>query len=183
MSTISIAERLERGEIFPFHPCPFPLPTGDDLAFLLQQHLGGSSHKNISFDPASERVSGCTTESLEQVGRLKQLLSEFSTNVTGWLRTLIPAYATSWRLDRASLRPEEEAIRKLRLNARNDLLHFDAFPSRPTRGARILLCYVNINSTDERVWLSSDSFARVLEKYGAAAGLPTANTNNWVRRL
>jgi hypothetical protein len=96
---------------------------------------------------------------------------------------LLPRYAFSWQPDRASLRPEEEAIRKLRLTARNDLLHFDAFPSRPTRGQRILRLYTNINPTDERVWMTSDAFAKVLQKYGDKVGLPSTQTNTWVRRL
>ena len=89
-----------------------------------------------------------------------------------WLAERLPRYAAGWQPDRASLRPEEEATRKLRLTARNDLLHFDAFPSRPSRGHRILRLYVNINPTDDRVWMTSDTFAKVLEKYGAHVGLP-----------
>jgi hypothetical protein len=42
---------------------------------------------------------------------------------------------------------------------------------------------VNINPTDERVWATSDSFAKVLEKFGATVGLPTRDSNTWVRRL
>ena len=44
-----------------------------------------------------------------------------------------------------SYRPVEEATRKLRLKARNDLLHVDAFPTRPTNGWRILRCFVLID--------------------------------------
>src|SRR5206468_886669 len=75
------------------------------------------------------------------------------------------------------------AVRKLRLTARNDLLHFDAFPSRPTRGYRILRLFVNVNPTDPRVWVTSDTFAEVLARYGPAVGLPTTPADGWVRRI
>ena len=81
-----------------------------------------------------------------------------------------------------SYRPLEEATRKLRLKARNDLLHVDAFPTRPTNGWRILRCFVNVNPTEPRVWVTSDPFARLLERYGAAAGLPGKAGIEWVRR-
>jgi hypothetical protein len=110
-------------------------------------------------------------------------MSEFSQQACGYLAKLLPRYASSWQPDRASLRPEEEATRKLRLTARNDLLHFDAFPSRPTRGHRILRLYVNINPVDDRVWATSDTFAKVLQKYADQVGWPSENGNNWVHRL
>jgi len=179
----SLEERLERGEIIPFTPSPFPLPAGDDLAFLMQQQLQGSSHKNISYNPFNHAVSGFVQQSPAQAERLRNLLRDFSQNVQTWLGTLLPRYTQAWQPDRASLRPEEEATRKLRMTARNDLLHFDAFPSRPTRGQRILRCYVNIHPTDDRVWMTSETFAKVLDKYGKLAGLPTEHPSTWVRRL
>ncbi|MBI1831456.1 MAG: Kdo hydroxylase family protein [Planctomycetes bacterium] len=181
--TDSLEERLERGELITFEPCHFTLPSGDDLAFLMQQQLGGSAHKNISYNPADRAVSGFAMQSPEQADRLQALMSDFSHRASQWLGDLLPRYAAAWQLDRASLRPEEEATRKLRLTARNDLLHFDAFPSRPTRGWRILRLYVNINPTDDRVWLTSDTFAKVLEKYGEAVGLPGPQRDTWMRRL
>jgi hypothetical protein len=71
-----------------------------------------------------------------------------------------------------SYRPLEEATRKLRLRARNDLLHVDAFPTRPTNGWRILRVFVNVNFSEPRVWVTSDPFALLLKQYGKQAGLP-----------
>lgn len=183
IATDRLEERLERGDIVTFAPCPFALPAGDDLTFLMQQQLNGAIHKNISYNPANRTVTGFESQAPQQVERLQDLLCEFSQRTCGFLAGLLPRYAQAWQPDRASLRPEEEATRRLRLTARNDLLHFDAFPSRPTRGQRILRLYVNINPTDERVWMTSDNFARVLEKYGRQVGLPSSETNTWVRRL
>jgi len=48
----------------------------------------------------------------------------------------------------------------------------DAFPSRPTNGARILRLFVNVNPSEPRIWATSLPFSRLLEKFGNAAGLP-----------
>lgn len=182
-SSPALEQRLERGEIITFESCPFALPGGEDLTFLMQQELKGAAHKNISYNPENGVVAGFALKSVLQVERLQRLLGDFSHQATAWLAALLPRYAEAWQPDRASFRPEEEATRKLRLTARNDLLHFDAFPSRPTRGQRILRLYVNINPTDDRVWMTSDTFAKVLERYGTAAGLPARQASTWLHQF
>ncbi len=179
----SIYEQLERGQIATFDSCPFALPTGDDLAFLLQQQLQGAIHKNISCNPETGQAAGFIRQSDEQAERLQRLLGDFSRNATTWLAEQLPTYASAWQLDRVTLRTEEEATRKVRLSARNDLLHFDAFPSRPSQGNRILRLYVNINPVDDRVWVISESFAKVFEKLGAKVGLPNDGSATWVKRI
>jgi hypothetical protein len=183
VSMTGLEQRLERGDIVSVHPCPFPLPADDDRAFLMRQRVNSTIHKNISFNPANQTVSGYAPQAPEEVERLRQLMRAFHEKACDWLAERLPRYACGWQADRASLRTEEEAIRKLRLTARNDLLHFDAFPSRPTHGQRILRLYVNINPTDDRVWMTSDTFAMVLEKYGRQLGWPGYSPVNFVRRL
>ncbi len=175
----ALEERLERGEVIYYPVCPFPLPEGADRAFLLEQRLGGRVHKNISYDPHTGKVAGFHWDSQAQADRLRRLLAAFAWNATGWLARTLPRYARAWRLDRVSFRPEEEATRRLRLTARNDLLHVDAFPSRPTNGYRILRLFVNINVTEPRIWVTSDPFAKLLERFGAAVGLPTRQGPGW----
>jgi hypothetical protein len=177
----ALAERLERGGVIYYPNCPFPLPD-EGRAFLLEQRLASRAHKNISYDPRSGKVNGFLRHSPEQAAQLREVLAAFSQTATRWLGAAVPRYAAGWQLDRVSLRPEEEATRKLRLTARNDLLHVDAFPSRPTNGARILRLFVNINPSEPRVWVTSEPFAVLLTRYGAAAGLPGC-TNDWFRRL
>jgi len=62
------------------------------------------------------------------------------------------------KLDFASFRPLEEQGRDLSLHKRNDLLHVDAFPSRPTHGGRILRVFANINPSVGRVWNVGEPF-------------------------
>jgi len=181
--TASLEERLERGEILSFAPCPFALPAGEELTFLLQQRLQSSYHKNISYNPSHDSLAGAQLQSPADAERLRAVLRDFANGATAWLGNLLPRYARHWQRDRASFRPEEEATRALRLTARNDLLHLDAFPSRPTRGYRILRLFVNVNPDDDRVWVSSDTFARLLQRFGPEVGLLAGPGAGWARRL
>jgi hypothetical protein len=178
-----LAEKLERGDIVHFPVCPFPLPAGADHAFLLEQRLAGRAHKNIGYAPTSGKVSGYASGAAGQHERLQRILCEFSTNVTAWLGAAFPRYARGWQLDRVSYRPEQESTRRLRLTARNDLLHCDAFPSRPTNGWRILRVFANINPAEPRIWITSDPFARLLARYGKEAGLPDGQPPAFFQRL
>jgi hypothetical protein len=180
---IAMEERLERGAIEYFPTCPFAVPRGDDLQFLLQQRLASRAHKNISYDPATGKTAGFRRQSDDQAQRLRYILKNFSESATAWLGRTLPRYAAGWRQDRVSYRPAEEATRKLRLKARNDLLHVDAFPSRPTNGARILRLFVNINPTEPRIWATSLPFNKLLDNFGPAAGLPGALSLGMARKL
>lgn len=175
----TLAERLERGEVLYFPTCPFPLPEGADRDFLLEQRQASRVHKNISYDPKQDKASGFRVINKVQAERFKNLLADFSRVATGWLGGILPRYVHSWTLDRVSYRPEEEATRRLRLTARNDLLHVDAFPSRPTNGARILRLFVNVNPSEPRVWVTSDTFAQLLSRYGDAVRMPRTESLSW----
>jgi hypothetical protein len=179
----ALEERLERGDVVHYPVCPFPLPQGDDHHFLLEQQLASRAHKNISYNPHAGKASGFRHHSPAQAERLRGLLAAFADGVTRWVAQTLPRYARSWQPDRVSYRPLEEATRKLRVTARNDLLHVDAFPSRPTQGYRILRVFANVNPTEPRVWVTSDPFAKLLARYGEEVGLPGAPGAGWVRRL
>jgi hypothetical protein len=179
----ALEERLERGELIYYELCPFSLPEGDDRQFLLGQRLGGARHKNISYDPHTGRVSGFRRCAAGQGRRLRMVLAAFAHSATAWLCGQLPRYAALWQPDRVSFRPEEEATRRLRPTARNDLLHIDAFPTRPSHGRRILRLFVNVNPSEPRVWVTSDTFDRLLERFGEAVGLPHGLDSGLGRRL
>jgi hypothetical protein len=179
---LSACPRLERGELVHFPTAPFLLPSDDDLRFLLEQRVTGFGHKELSFDPATGRVSGVARANAEHRGRLASLLAQFSDGVTAWMQQAFPLYHAHGVRDRVAFRPEEEATRRLRQTARNDLLHLDAFPNRPSWGRRILRVFANVNPTDPRVWVTSASFAELLPRFGPAAGLPGQQlADGWLR--
>jgi hypothetical protein len=179
----AIAERLERGDVVFFPVCPFALPEGDNRKLLLDQQLASRAHKNIGYDPHTGTASGFHKQSAAQAHQLRTILAAFSEAATAWLAQMLPRYAKAWQLDRVSFRPEEEATRRLRLTARNDLLHVDAFPSRPTNGYRILRLFANVNLSEPRVWVTSAPFGKLLSQYGRQVGLPAAQGASWVERL
>jgi hypothetical protein len=181
LSGSRLADRLERGELVTFEPFPVPL-AANDLAFLRSVQPAGGVHKDISYNPARDRTTGFCSETPAQAECLRAILYSFALRATHWLAELLPRYATAWQPDRVTFRAREEATRRLRVTARNDLLHFDAFPSRPTGDRRILRLFVNVSPNDPRVWATSLTFAQVFERYGPKVGLPTARADGWVQR-
>ncbi len=171
---------LEKGEVVFFPKAPFALPEGDELLFLLRQSMGGAVHKNISYNPHTGKVGGFARRDPEQVERLRAVLAGFSRAVRDWTPAALPQYQDGLEADRVSFRPEEEATRKLRRSARNDLLHVDAFPGRPAKGRRILRVFANINPKEPRVWATSDPLHVLLAQHGAAVEQVSAR---WVSRL
>jgi len=175
----SLEERLERGDIVVLDPCAFPLPAEADRQFLREQQLSGS--KNINYNPANDSVSGFLPTTPDQPARLQKILSAFSAAAGDWVRATLSRYAI--KPDRATFRPEEEATRRLRVTARNDLLHIDSFSTRPTGGGRLLRLFVNLHPTDVRVWITSDTFAELLQQFGTQAGLPESERLTWFEKF
>jgi hypothetical protein len=151
-------ERLEAGDILYFPQSPILFPTGD-LSFLLgQQQTGSALHKNIAYKPNLDSVSGLEDAGPASVAQLQAIMRRYSQEVTRFLAGFLSPYQGRWQLDYASFRPQEEEGRDLPLRRRNDLLHTDAFPTRPTHGARILRFFNNIHPTRTRDWVVSDPF-------------------------
>src|SRR5437762_2903630 len=91
----TLEERLERGEVLYYVNCPFPLFQGDELHFILQQRLANRAHKNISYDPNSNKASGFTRASKEDADRLRDLFTAFSKNATAWVSHTFPRYSSA----------------------------------------------------------------------------------------
>jgi hypothetical protein len=159
-------ERLEAGDILYFAQTPVPVPA-EDLSFLLgRQQTGSTLHKNIAYKPNLDAVSGHDASTgPAELKQLQRTMGEYSQNVAQFLAQFLSPYQGRWKLDYASFRPQEEEGRDLPLRRRNDLLHTDAFPTRPTRGARILRFFNNIHPTRTRDWVVSDPFAVLAAKY------------------
>jgi hypothetical protein len=163
---------LEQGNILFFEKIPFDFPA-DEIQFLLQQKQSGStSRKNIAYKPQIDQLTNHVATSVEEAKRMHQILRNYSARVTQFLQTLLAPYSSMWKLDYASFRPFQEKGRKLRLRARNDLLHVDSFPTRPMHGGRILRFFTNINQTEPRRWITSLPFQELIKNYGGKEGLP-----------
>jgi 3-deoxy-D-manno-oct-2-ulosonic acid (Kdo) hydroxylase len=169
--------QLEVGHIVFLPHSPIEIP-GEDRELLLGRKQSSSAyHKNIAYRPVEDRVTGLDRNEVREAEELRRILREYSRRSVEFLRTFLAPYAQNWKLEFASFRPIEEKGRQARVHARNDLLHFDSFPTRPTNGARILRFFTNINPAQNRVWLTSQTF----EAFGprmVKAGALTTSLNN-----
>lgn len=182
---------LERGNILFFEKIPFSFPK-EEIEFLLSQKQKSSkSRKNIAYKPEQGIITNHDTEDKQAAEMLLKILSAYSKRVTTFLTTLLSPYAPHWKLDYASFRPFQEKGRPARLRGRNDLLHIDAFPTRPVHGARILRFFTNINPREGRHWITSLPFAALAEKFGGEgirfpkqmAGSAWQTVEKWLGRL
>jgi hypothetical protein len=164
------AELLEQGHILLFPEAPFPLPdAGERAALTGVRQASAAYHKNISFRPGADRVKGIARGGNEEA--VRRALRNYSRHAIGLLAELFPFYASRWKLDFASFRPVEERGRQLSQRARNDLIHVDAFPTRPTNGSRILRAFTNVNPTGSRWWITTDTFEVLAPRMAMEAGL------------
>jgi hypothetical protein len=165
------ARTLERGDILLFPRTPFSI-SPEDRAFLLERRQTEAGyHKNIAYRPASDRVTGVARQHVEDAARLTEVLRRYSKTVIDFTARLLPGYARRWKVDYASFRPQEEAGRKLSQHSRNDLLHVDSFPTRPTRGDRIFRVFTNVNPTAPRLWRTGETFPELAERFAVSSGL------------
>ncbi len=163
---------LERGNVLFFPRTPFPF-SEEERNLLRSSELSSSRHhKNIAYRPASDKVTGFDSGAVKDPERLRTVLRSYSQHALVFLRAFLPRYMDQCRIDFASFRPLEEEGRDLPTKKRNDLLHVDSFPTRPTGGDLILRLFTNINVTKPRVWLTSDPFQTIAKRYAADAGLP-----------
>ena len=167
-----LCSELEAGNILFFPEPPFAIPSEDRDFLLGQRQTDSAYHKNIAYRPEEDRISGVGKSESSQSGRLHAIMRNYSQGVVKFLGELLPPYAAKWRLDFASFRPLEERARPARLHARNDLPHFDAFPTRPTNGDRILRFFTNLNPAQSRVWITSQTFEVIGPQFAKSIGLP-----------
>ena len=177
-----LCAELESGNILFFPNPPFAIPQ-DDRDFLLGRTQTSSAlHKNIAYRPAEDRLTGLAKSEQLEAARLRLILRNYSQSAEKFLSELLTPYAGKWKLDFASFRPLEERGRPARLHARNDLPHFDAFPTRPTHGDRILRFFSNINPTQRRVWNTSQTFEAIGPDFAKSIGLPGPRSANPLAR-
>jgi len=164
--------RLEEGNILFFEETPFGLPTADVQFLLGQRQSEAGYHKNIAYRPLSDRLTGYGESSSGDRDTLHAIMRRFSQRAIEFTQQLLSPYAGSLAVDFASFRPQQEAGRQIRQRARNDLLHVDSFPTRPSHGNRILRVFTNINPTEPRVWVTADTFDRLAERFAGSGGMP-----------
>src|SRR6202041_71747 len=163
-------ELAERGQILFFRELPFDLPAEDQRFLREQEWTELRLHKNVSYRPSEDILRGVSGDA-RTIERIHAIMRNYSAQVIEFLTKFLTPYATKWNLDFSSFRPLEEEGRDLPIHKRNDLLHVDAFPSRPTRGGRILRVFTNLNPTKPRVWQVTGPFESLAKQQAEGAGL------------
>src|SRR5208282_5163257 len=176
-----ICRELEVGHIIFLPTSPIVIPSEDRELLLGRKQSSAAYHKNIAYRPQEDRVTGLDESEHQEATELGRILREYSRRSQDFLSRFLSSYAGKWNLDFASFRPIEEKGRPARLHARNDLLHFDSFPTRPTNGARILRFFTNINPSQNRVWLTSQTFEAFGPRMVRAGGLTAPLENPLLR--
>ena len=176
--------RLEEGNILFFERTPFEL-SPDEVQFLLNQKQSDAAyHKNIAYRPLSDRLTGYGKGRSSDEHRLHAIMRDFSKRVIEFTQRFLSPYAGAMAVDFASFRPQQEEGRQIRQRARNDLLHVDSFPTRPSHGNRILRVFTNINPTEPRVWATSETFDGLVTRFAGTGGMPLpAGITSWPKKL
>ena len=165
-------EQLESGAVLYFPQTPIAIPDADREFLLRQKQTGAGYHKNIAYRPAEDKLTGFAAEDAGERQRLQAVMRRYSQDVERFLACFLAPYQQRWKKDYASFRPLEEEGRNLRLRARNDLLHTDAFPTRPTNGDRILRFFNNVNPAQGRKWMITEPFHVLARQFAGGPGIP-----------
>ena len=177
-----LCSQLEAGNILFFPRQPFEISQKDRDFLLGQTQTSSALHKNIAYRPAEDRITGLAKSDTVDTARLLAIMRNYSQHAAQFLAELLTPYSGKSKLDFASFRPLEERGRPARLHARNDLPHFDSFPTRPTNGGRILRLFSNINPSQNRIWATSQTFEAIGPHFAEKLGLPSARSNNPLAR-
>jgi hypothetical protein len=155
---------LEAGGILYFPQTPVPISDADIQFLLGKQQSTSRVHKNIAYKPDRDLLSGIDRKSTapQEFDRFLDVMRRYSASVAQFLSTFLAPYQQRWQLDYASFRPLEEEGRDMPMRRRNDLLHTDAFPTRPTRGWRILRFFHNIHPSRTRDWVVGQPFGQIV---------------------
>jgi hypothetical protein len=154
---------LERGKVLYFPRLAFVLDPEEQS--LLTAGLSNGKAKNISLDPATGACQGIVGSPQERL-RVAAMMERFAVSATTLLAALFPDYRARIERARTSYRPVEVEGRSYSPLKDDKLLHVDAFPSRPTRGRRILRLFTNVDPGNKRrLWHVGEPFEAFARQY------------------
>lgn len=155
---------LESGQVALMPGLNFDL--GEEERYLLSPRWSDGKAKNISYDPNTNKVKHTSAQGadLEAISKMMGRFAQASHTLIG---RLFPAYTQAIRFGMTSYRPVEAEGRTSSLKKDDNLLHVDAFVSRPTGGERILRIFSNINPEGRpREWvLGEEPFEKLARDF------------------
>ncbi len=172
---------LEEGRILLFPQLGFALKAGERR--LLGAGSADGKAKNISLDPDTRACQGTSLKGAE-LESLRSMMERFALSASRFVTAILPRYAGSLERARTSFRPVEIAGRAYSPLKDDRRLHVDAFPSRPTRGRRILRFFTNIaDDGAPRIWRVGEPFEDFARQFLPRVGAPIAGSAWLLERL
>lgn len=148
------ADVLEGGGVVMFPDLAFPLSPEEQA--LADPRVLAPKSKNASWDRGAGALGGVSIEGAER-GRLAAMTARYAVFADELLARLLPAYAAAVEPKRTSFRPGAVDERALSPRKDDKRLHFDAFPSSPVGGRRILRVFSNVDPQGRpRLWRLGD---------------------------
>ena len=153
---------LESGGVLFFPNLPFVLSAGEKA--LLTPAVRDPKARNISLG-VDTQLKGAQGDA-STLAALTGMVARFRAQAQSLVHGLLPHYVPQLRLAPTSYRPMSVETRAQSWRADDKRIQFDAFPSRPTYGERILRVFTNVNPKGEpRVWRVGESFDEVLTQF------------------
>jgi hypothetical protein len=174
-------DALEHGRVVFLPKLAFVL-EGAERDLLSPRWSTGRS-KNISYDPRTGDVAGTTATGADRHA-LRELLTRYAGATRSLLESLVPDYRLHLVLARTSFRPVQVVGRVTSWRKDDQRLHTDAYPSQPTRGARILRVFSNVHPGAEgRVWRIGEPFDAMARTFVRALRTPLPGTSTLLAAL
>ena len=151
---------IERGGVLVLPQLRFALEPGE-ARFLSPEWSDGRA-KNISVEGGAIKGARGAREDL---AALAAMISRFARDATQLVTALFPRYAPQATRARTSYRPQPAVGRDVSWRKDDSRLHVDAFPSRPSRGERILRVFSNVNPSAPRVWRVGEPFEAMAKTF------------------
>lgn len=158
------ADALEQGKLLFFPLLGFSL-TEQEKA-LLDPGLVDPARKNISYQPLKNQLNGLAIEALRP--SVRHLLERYYQASCQLIAQILPSYRPALHSPMGTLRLHPITAWCDNASWRKDdsRLHVDAFPSRPTRGERILRIFSNINPDgQQRLWRVGEPFQSLAQRF------------------
>src|SRR5215471_9374328 len=152
----SAVRAVEGGGVLVLPHLAFAL--ADDEQRFLAPRWSDSRAKNISLEGAALKGAHGSADDLAALSRM---IARFAACAADLIVALFPRYAPYAKRARTSFRAQPAVGRAVSWRKDDARLHIDAFPSRPSRGERILRVFCNVNPTEDRVWRVGETFEKM----------------------
>ena len=161
--TRGVESTLEEGRVLSFPQLKFELAEVEHR--FLDDRWVAENTKNITLRWPERRLRG-TVGDARNIADLRTLMARYAEQSEALAVRLFPHYSGHLRRGDTLLHPIEIAGRLAHWRQDDSRMHVDASASHPTRGARVLRVFSNVNPRGKpREWRVGESFAAHVERY------------------